>query len=268
MKLRAKNYDLRIVLGVSLLVALLLMVFETSKGLGTNLLTEIIGVAITVFVINKILERKERQRRIAIDQRILREIQSIVASYFSIWKHLTWKYIPEQKIRSTNDLLKIYPEVIHRARLDETFEMVSIHHPESWKLFFHNRTIKACFENYYGVLNEQIRTFINDFKMYIEPELLNALLNILESEYFRNIYMITQEENYKILIEIEQNPVLLESFISAQTPEHLMQFGELMSYSSQLRSTILKFSTEAADLYEVNKYFIHPTQMLKPVMTR
>jgi hypothetical protein len=268
MKFRAKNYDLRIVLGASLLVALLLMLFENSKELGTNLLTEITGVAITVFVINKILERKERQRRIAIDQRILREVQSIVASYFSIWKHLTWKYFPAAKIRNTNDLLTIYPDVIRRARLDETFDMVSIHHPESWKLFFHNRNIKACFENYYSVVNEQIRSFINDFKMYIEPELLNALLNIVESEYFRNIYMIAQEENYKILIEIEQDPVLLESFINAETAEHLKQFGELMSYSAQLRNTILKFSTEAADLYEINKYFINPTQMLKPVMIR
>lgn len=58
------------------------MISDTSKEFGVNLFTEITGVAITVFVINKILERKERQKRIAIDQRILRELQSIIASYF------------------------------------------------------------------------------------------------------------------------------------------------------------------------------------------
>jgi hypothetical protein len=266
MKLRAKNLDIRIVLGATLVFAMLLMFFDRSKELGTNLFTEITGVAITVFVINKILERKERQKRITIDQRILREVQAIVASYFSIWKHLCWKYIPDERIRNTNDLFSVYTELIRRARLDDTFEMVSIHHPESWKLFFHNRTIKACFENYYTVLNQQIQSFINDFKMYIEPELLNALLNILESEYFKNIYMITQEDTYKILIEIEQDPLFLESFISAESPEHIKQFQQLMIYSAQLRKTILKFSDDTTDLYDINKYFVHPTQMLRPVM--
>jgi hypothetical protein len=265
MKLRAKNYDLRLILGLSLIGALALMFFERSKELGLNLFTEITGVAITVFVINKILERKERQKRIAIDQRILRELQIIIASYFSIWKHLVWKFYPQNKIITENDLLRIYPELIQTARLDERFEIVSIHHPESWKLFFHNRSIKACFENYGNILTENIHTFINDFKTYIEPELLSYLLNIQESEYFKNIYMMTQDEMTKVLVDLEQDPDKLDSYINSDQTAHIRHFTELMNYSLNLRATILKFSSEASELYEIRKYFIQPAEMLNPV---
>ncbi len=266
MKLRAKNYDLRLILGLSLIGALVLMRFEGTRELGVNLFTEIAGVAITVFVINKILERKERQKRIAIDQRILRELQAIIASYFSIWKHLVWKYNSRNRIITEKDLLDVYPDLIRMARLDEKFEVVSIHHPESWKLFFHNRSIKACFENYCNILNENIHTFINDFKMYIEPELFDCLLEILESDYFKNLYMMTQDETIRVLVDLEQDPDRLESYLSAEQANHIRQFSDLMRYSENLRATILKFSSEASELYEIRKYFIQPAEMLNPVL--
>src|SRR5436189_196357 len=96
MRQRINHYSLPIVFAVCFAVCL--SAFAIDKELGINLLTEIGGVALTVFVINTILERRERQKRISIDQRILQEIQVILASYYSIWKHLYWQYAPDEKM--------------------------------------------------------------------------------------------------------------------------------------------------------------------------
>jgi len=256
-----KKYDLQFVFAVCLVVALLLMLFEKTKELGTNLFTEISSVVLTVFIINKILERKERQKRVAIDQRILREIQSIIASYFSIWKHLIWHYFPSEKIENEDDIFRLYPRLLEVTRINEEFEIVSTHHPESWKLFFHHRSIKDCFKNYYETLNGDIQLFINDFKIFLEPELLDYLLDIMESEYFKNIYMMCYEEGTEhILIELEQDVNKLDSYFNPAESKHIQQFQELISYSKKLRSTIVKTISTNVELYQIKKYFIHPAQ--------
>jgi hypothetical protein len=256
-----KKYDLQVVFAIGLAVAGVLITFDKSREFGVNLVTEISGVALTVFIINKILERKERQKRISIDQRILRDVQVIIASYFSIWKHLAWQYLPDEKIRNESDLLRIYPALVKSTDLNDQFTVVSTHHPESWKLFFHNRSIRECFKNYYETLENDIRSFINDFKMFLEPELLDYLLNIMEGTYFKNIYMMCYEEEMeKILIELEQDKDRLESHISSNELNHLYQFLELMKYSKRLKSTISKFSDVSVELYQIKKYFIHPAQ--------
>ncbi len=255
-----KKYDLYFVFGGSLVFAASLMLFRKSYEIGNNLFTEMSGVAMTVFVINKILARKENQKRISIDQRILREVQSIIASYFSIWKHLAWQYFPGEKIETEKDLLKLYPEFVKRAKLNEQFRIVSIHHPESWKLFFHNRSIRECFLNYSSTLSEDIQAFINDFKIYLEPELLDCLLNILECEYFKNIFMMGEEGTSNILIDLEQDTERLDSYISADDTRHLNRFLELFNYSKRLKNKITKFSEVSAELYQLKKYFVHPSQ--------
>lgn len=261
MKLRTKNYDLRLFLGGSLIIGIILMTFDKTKEFGTNFFTEISGVAITVFVINKILERRERQKRISIDQRILREIQSIIASYFSILKHLAWQYLPEEKIEDEKDILIIYPKLVRLSCINDQFEIISIHHPESWKLFFHNRLIKDCFENYYVTLAGEIQLFINDFKMYLEPELLDNLLNIMECQYFKNILMMNQKGTEEILNSYGQNPNRLESHISPDDQCHLNEFVALMDYSKRLKNTINKFTDVNMELYQIKKYFIYPSEL-------
>lgn len=260
MKFRNKNYDLLLVFVGSIIIALFLMLFNKSKEFGVNLITEITGVAITIFVINKILERRERQKRISIDKRILREVQAIIASYFSIWKHLAWRYLPNEKIVTEKDMLRVYPQLVTLCSIGDRFEIVSIHHPESWKLFFHNRSIKDCLENYYTTLTGETQTFINDFKMYLEPELLDKLLNIMECQYFKNIFLMNQEGTEKLLIEMDFDTNKLESYLNLDEQEHLIQFIELMNYSKRLRDVINKFTDVGVDLYQLNKYFALPSR--------
>ena len=258
MRLRFYHYNLQIVFAICLVIALLTLVLD--KELSINLLTEIGGVALTVFVINNILDRKERQKRISIDQRILRELQYIIASYYSIWKHVYWEYAPELKLNSESDFINAYPELIKRTKITTQFEVVSIQHPESWELFFYNRIIKDCFENYHSTLIKSIQTFINDFKIYIEPELLDILLSILESQYLRDLIVMNQDATASYIVELEQDPDKLESFLKPESIKHIDHIVALSIYSKTLYSVIEQFRKVDVELYQIKKYFIHPSK--------
>lgn len=170
--------------------------------------------------------------------------------------------MPQLKIENENDFLKIYPQLVKLTSIQDRFKIVSIHHPESWKLFYHNRTIKECFDNYHATLSGEIQILINDFKMYLEPELLDKLLNIMECTYFKNIIMMSQEGTEKVLIELDQDTTQLESYISPDELSHLQQFIGLMDYSKSLEGVINKFSDVNFELYQIKKYFIHPAQFV------
>lgn len=262
MKFRRKNYDFRLFFVIGIAVSIL--IYFIDKDLGVSLLTEIASVATTIFVINKILERKERQKRIAIDQRILRDIQAIIASYFSIWKHLAWQYAPEAKIENEKDLQALYPELVRRSNINDRFKFVSLHHPESWELFFNNRTIKDCFQNYHSTLIKQIQSVIEDFKIYIEPELLDILLNIMDDRYFEDIFLMGQEQTANIVVDNGDDPDKLESYIRPEDLKHLNQFINLISYGKRLKDLINRFTDVHVELYQIKNYFVNPsTQFLK-----
>ncbi len=257
-----KKYDLYFVFGASIILAIILMIFSDSRDIGSNLFTEMTGVAMTVFVINKILERREDQKKVSIDQRILREVQSIISSYFSIWKHLMWKYMPDAVVNNEQDLLDRYPRLLQQVRLSDQFDVISIHNPESWKLFYHNRTIKDCFINYSTVITEEIQLFINDFKMFMEPELLDKLLNILDSDYFKNLYIMSQEATERYLIELEQDVDKLTAFMGPDEFGHINLFLELHNYSKKLKSKIDKFTVSTVEIYDFQEFFQHPLQLV------
>jgi len=259
MKFSRKNYDLGLVFGASIFFAL--VVFFIDRDFGVNLFTEIGGVALTVFVINKIIERKERQRRIAIDQRILRDIQSVTASYWSIWKHLVWQYMPTAKINSEKDFQHIYKDLVIHSQLNEGFKLVSINHPESWNLFFYNRPIKDCFINYHNTLSQQIQSFVDDYRIYIDPELLDILLNLLESQYFKDLYMINQDQATlsMTMLDMGEDPNRLEAYLHPDDDRHLKQFADLHNYGVRLANIINKFTDVNVEIYNIKKYFINPT---------
>lgn len=256
MKLRKKNTDLLLFFVVSLVVSIIVLYLD--RDFGVNLVTEIIGVAITVFVINKIIERRERQRRVSIDQRILRDIQVIIASYFSIWKHLAWTYMPDRKIKTNEEFLQTFSSLVIASSVKDRFTIVSLQHPESWELFFNNKSIKDCFINYHAAVSKQIESFINDYKIYIDPELFDLLMNILELQYFKDIQQMGQDEIESALIEYEQDPTKLESYISPDDNTHVKQFIELFEYSTRLKMMVNKFTDSKVEIYDIKEYFVNP----------
>ncbi len=252
-----KKHDLRIVLILSFLIGLALYAFPQSREFGINVLTELASVWITVFLVNRLIEKRERKRRVSIDQRILIDTLSVVASYYSIWKHLVWKYFPNAKIQTEKDLITIYPELLRATQLFEKFEVVSIHYPESWKLFFHSRTIKECFENYFETMQGNIRSLIENFKIHLEPELLGYLLELTESEYFREVNAVFCNDDADVLHEFGQDINKLSSYLSKK-PAHFDKVMELSAYCRHLHSRIAEFTDPNVEQYNLIDYFKNP----------
>ncbi len=252
------KYDLHFTLGLALLLSIVLIYSANSRDFGINLFTEMIGVAMTVLIINKIIERKTRKKRISIDIRILNELQGIISNYFSIWKHLVWRYNPDQKITCKKDFLNTLPELIKSCDINDSFHVVSIHQPESAKLHFHDKPIKHCFENYSNTLQNSLESFISDYKLFLEPDLLDLLLKINESQYFNNIDMINHKESIAILSDLGQNTDQLESYISPLELQHIQHFLNLMQYSVTLKGIISKFKKIDFELYAFKNYFRKP----------
>lgn len=238
------------------MIAILLL--SVSEELGNILLTELISVSVTVFVIDNLLERKERRKRIAIDQRILREMQSVIASYFSIWKHLAWKFLPQQRIGSEKDFADLYGALVKNSYINVEFEIVSLEAPESWDLLYHRRTIKQCFQNYHDSMHKQIKTFIAAYSTYIEPQLFNLLLDLLECQYFRSIHLMNQPETQTVLLELEQDINRLDSYINENDHRHLQKIIELINYGQHLHTLINRFEDVKAELYDLREQFRNP----------
>jgi hypothetical protein len=252
-----KKHDLILVFAISTLVGLSLYIYPRTRDFGVNVITELISVWVTVFLVNRIIEKRERKKRLSIDQRILKETLSIIASYFSIWKHLVWKYFPDEKINTEQDLIARYAEILNVTQLSEKFEIVSIHDPESWKLFFHNRTIKECFENYYEALQGDIRSLIDNFKIHLEPQLLGYLLEMNESKYIREVNSIFKNDEADVLHEFGQDINKLSSYIS-NDKTHFKKINELNLYCLGLSDRIAEFADSNLAQYDFKTYFKNP----------
>jgi hypothetical protein len=252
-----KRHDLIAVFTISTLVGLSLYAYPQTRDFGVNVITELVSVWVTVFLVNRIIEKRERRKRLSIDQRILKETLSIIASYFSIWKHLVWKYFPAAKISSEHDLMICYPEILNVAHLSEKFEIVSIHDPESWKLFFHNRTIRDCFENYNEVLQSGIRSLIDNFKIHLEPELLGLLLEMNESKYFLEVNSVFKNDEADVLNDFGQDINRLNSYISNDR-SHFNQVREVNLYCARLHDRISELVYSDFKQYDFKTYFRNP----------
>ena len=261
MKLNFRNYDLQLVFLFCVLIAIIVFYFD--RDFGINVVTEILGVAITVLVINNILEKRERRKRVSIDKRIIRDLQSIIASYFSIWKHFVWEFHPNSSIQKEKDLIELFPSIIEQTDLSKAFTIISLQHPESWELLFHKKNIKDCFTNYTEILTGQIKTFLLDYKIYLEPELLDLLLTILESKYVKKLQMMHEADAHEVILLFGQDPSKLNSHFNADDVEHFYQFTALITYSHAMKKMIEEFTPVDTELYELKKFFIHPSKVFQ-----
>jgi hypothetical protein len=255
-----KKYDLRIVFVVSSLLGIGLYAYPGSREFGINVITELASIWITIFLVNRLIEKRERRRRVSIDQRILSETLSIIATYYSIWKHLTWQYFPDSKIESEKELIALYPPILKTALLSDKFEIVSIHYPESWKLFFHNRTIKECFENYNIVIQDSIGSLIENFKFHMEPELLGYLLELSESDYLREVHSVFNSEETDVLNDFGQDTNVLGTYISNST-SHFDKILQLSNYCDALGNRVSEYTLLNSERYNFKRYFTNPVLM-------
>ncbi len=254
------KYEFWLVFAGTVLFGLIFYFNPFTREFGVIVLTEVGSIWFTVLLINRIIDKRERKRRVAIDQRILTEILAIVASFFSIWKHLAWKYQSQSIVNNENDFLKLYPKLVESCKLSDKFELVSTHYPESWNLFFHDISIRDCFKNYNDTLQSSIKSLIDNFKIQMEPELLGSLLEITESQFIREVISIYDGgETELVLTEWEKDTNHLASYISNNT-SILTKMFELNAYCVNMIDRISNYTNQTFKPYKISEYFRDPTK--------
>ncbi len=254
----AHKYEFWLTFAGTVLFGLLFYINPYTKGFGVIVLTEIGSIWFTVLLINRIIDKRERRRRVAIDQRILNETSIIIASFFSIWKHIVWKYHSDSIIKNENDFITLYPKLLSSCKLSDKFELVSTHHPESWNLFFHDITIRDCFKNYNETLDAAIKSLIDNFKAQMEPELLGTLLEVAESQFTREVTTIYDGgETEQVLTEWGKDTNQLGSYVSSNT-NILTKMFELNSFCEYMIRRISNYTEKTFTVYKIADYFQDP----------
>jgi len=84
---------------------------------------------------------------------------------------------------------------------------------------------------------------------------------LLESEYFKDLYMINQDQASvnMTMLDIGEDPNRLEAYLRANDDRHLKQFAVLHNYGARLSIIINEFADANVEIYDIKKYFINPT---------
>lgn len=154
-----------------IVLAIGLTLNKKTEEFGKNLLPEMLGVAVSVYIIDKLYQRRERKKTIIIEKRILSELNSFIASYFSIWKMFAWKYHSNKRIESIDDLIKYQKEIIEKVNIDDKLLTVLWETPESTKLLKSNPylTIQEHITCYINCIDNDISWILNEYKLHLDP---------------------------------------------------------------------------------------------------
>lgn len=229
---------------------------------GLNILAEMIGVAVTVFIVDKMYKKREQKKRFPIDKRIFADLQMLITSYLIIWKQLIYEYTPEKKINTIDDLIFAQNDILEKANLNDEFSNVNVHIPENLKVFFHQKTVLEAFQEYQRFLNAEIPKFIAEYKFYMDPDLYDLLSQILEDEYNKNITSLKNVEETRKLISIVEtkdstnvDPNSLINFINQHNTEHFKLIEELIAYSTKLYTEIKDLGVIKEPVFDLKKHF-------------
>lgn len=243
-------------------VTIPLCFYKGTYDFGLNILAEMIGVAVTVFIVDKMYKRREQKKRFPIDKRIFADLQMLITSYLIIWRQLICEYTPEKKINTIEDLILAQNEILEKANLNDEFSNVNVHIPENLKVFFHKKTVLEAFQEYQRFLNSEIPKFIAEYKFYMDPDLYDLLSQILEDEYNKNITSLKNvEETSNLISLLDENitstvdPNSLINFINKHNTEHFKLIEELIAYSTELYTEIKDLGVIKEPVFDLKKHF-------------
>lgn len=247
---------------VLIAITIPLCFYKGTYDFGLNVLSEMIGVAVTVFIVDKMYKKQEQKKRFPIDKRIFADLQIIITSYLIIWKQLIYEYTPDKKITTIDDLILAQNDILEKANLNDEFSNLNVHIPDNLKIFFHKKTVLESFQEYQHFLNTEIPKFISEYKFYLDPDLYDLLCQILDNEYNKNITSLKNVEETGKLISIVESkkvenidPNSLINYINQHNTTHFKLVEKLIIYSNKLYSEIKDLGEIKEPVFDLQKHF-------------
>jgi hypothetical protein len=96
----------------------------------------------------------------------------------------------------------------------------------------------------------------------LEPQLLDTLFEVVESDYYRSIKSISQsEETEHVIAGFGLDPDKLDSYLDADNVDHIKRMFDILSYSLKLKYKVAEFVTVKYEAYDIKTYFKNPTRV-------
>ena len=175
-----------IILAITLIAILTCSLFawifgnQDISNLGLNLFTEILGVVITVYIINYIIELKENRNRIPYRLTIYKDVHQIFGSIVTIFNQAYRTSVPEEHPKLITDFLT-------RDGMGKVMKYLDLNSkpnvtPErTWYQYFKERKIKV---------NEHGIRYLERHDGHTDPELYKSVHTIVNGRFFSQFDMI------------------------------------------------------------------------------
>lgn len=247
------------------LASSILLLFEKTKDFGLNLTTEMVGILITVVLIDRLYERKEQRKNLKINIRIFLAINSFIYTYLSIWKHIKVNFNDHLQINNIDDLITNYKTIIENTKIKSKFEIIQLSAPENINVnFFIGNDVRESmilFKEYTEIIIPQI---IKEYNFYLDPELYDLLKEIQSDNLFKSEIKGLQnvEQTTAFILKIakrkidKDQPEKLAFFLNMYNTTHLNKLKRLINHNNAFYKKLNKFDYETGSYsYDFTKQF-------------
>lgn len=230
-----------------------LLLFDKTKDFGLNLTTEMIGILITVVLIDKLYERKENRKNLKINIRIFNAVNSLICTYISIWKHIKLNFKDDIEINDIDDLIKNYKVLISGLQIESKYDIIQLSAPENVQYnFFIKNDVRESLVKFREYVKLTIPMIINEYNSYIDPDLYDLLKDIENDNLFNYELKGLEDPNQTKAMKLafskriipKGETEVLEFFLNVNNTSHLYNLKKLINYLNQFYKQLKSFDYE------------------------
>ena len=227
---------------VLILIGLVCWLFlKKTEEFGLNFFTEMLGVAITVFIVDRLIKKRDETRNVPQKLAAYEDVRLYVSRYISFWTDTYRQSVPDEKPNTIYDFFTqdTISKIFKHLDLDSE---VNIKPRRKWGDW----------------LSEKLKEFKDK-----GDKILDRYSNVLEPEIFKYVHQLTETSSHDFLIQmlwvckngktmsprIEITPELFHSSIKFKE-EDFNAILKLYDWCNAQYEIMSKFDNSIAKVYE------------------
>lgn len=188
-----------LIMSLFLLIGLILwLCFDKTKDFGLNIFTEMLGSALAIFVIDKLIKNREEARCITQKLAAYEDVRLYTSRYISFWINAFRESVPENDPETKEDFFseKGMSKILQYLYLDSE---ANVFPPQKWHdWIIHN--VKEFKENGNKILNR--------YSYNLDPEAFGYLHQLTESMFNSMLLMMPSNCQFDTIYKIPRVRVL------------------------------------------------------------
>ncbi|KAB1443740.1 hypothetical protein [Pseudodesulfovibrio senegalensis] len=168
-----------------LTISLLCWLFtEKLKDFGLNFFTELLGVIVTIAVIQNIIDRQKRLNYLPLNIAIYRDIHSFISNFISLWETVYDASVSEERPTQLSEFF--CPESFNKMARFDLSKQANVLHKTSWFTHFEDSRVN---------LEEQCSKLLDKYVTHLDPKVYGYIHSILgnfldKMKFINNIHKL------------------------------------------------------------------------------